>query len=199
MTLHDLHGIARTDLPVGALREHLRLNTGFTDDTLQDGVLESALRAAIAAIEARTGKVLFARVFRWVIRAWRNPSRQPLPVAPVTEVTTLSVLARNGDVVGGGLGDVVLVEDAQRPVLAAAVTSLPPIPMHGQVEIGFVAGFSPDWAHMPADLRQAVLLLAAYYYEGRGEIAVEDGNMPFGVSGLIGPYRTVRILGGASA
>jgi len=199
MKLVDLTGIPSADLPLNAFREHLRLGTGFADDTLQDPVLESALRAAVAAIEARTGKVLFRRPFRWVLPGWRNPERQPLPVAPVTEVTSLSVLARNGDVVGGGLADVVLVEDTQRPILVAAVSCLPPIPVNGVVEIGFDAGFSVDWAGMPPDLAQAVLMLAAHYYEVRHEEPVNDGNMPFGVANLIAPYRTVRVLGGAPA
>ena len=45
-------------LPVAALREHLRLGTGFeiADDTAEDMALAGFLRAAIATIEARTGK-----------------------------------------------------------------------------------------------------------------------------------------------
>jgi len=46
-------------LPIAAFREHLRMGTGFAEDTLQDGLLERHLRAALAAIEARTGKILF--------------------------------------------------------------------------------------------------------------------------------------------
>lgn len=199
MRLVDLTGIATPDLPIQAMREHLRLGTGFADETLQDGVVEGALRAAIAAIEARTGKVMFQRSFRLILAAWRNPHRQPLPVAPVGAVTSLSVIARNGDVVGGGLGDVVLVEDAQRPALAPNRSSLPTIPVNGSVEIGLEAGYSPTWGGMPADLAQATLLLAGHFYEVRHEGQSDDGNMPFGVASLIAPYRTVRILGGASA
>lgn len=199
MKLVDLNGITAADLPVAELREHLRFGSGFADDTLQDGLLARALKAAIAAIEARTGKVLFRRSFRWSVGSWRSPCRQPLPVAPVTALLTLSVLARNGDVVGGGLADAVLLEDPQRPVIEAAGTSLPTIPVHGSAEIGFEAGFSPDWAGMPSDLAQAVILLAAHFYESRDEAHADDGNMPFGVASLIGRYRTVRILGGAPA
>ncbi len=45
------------------LREHLRLGTGFGEDGLQDPVLAGFLRAALAAIEGRTGKALIARDF----------------------------------------------------------------------------------------------------------------------------------------
>ena len=50
-------------LPVEAFRMHLRLGTGFAQDGLQDPVLRSFLRAAMAAVEARTGKVLIIRRF----------------------------------------------------------------------------------------------------------------------------------------
>ena len=39
-------------LPVAQLKDHMRLGSGFSDDGLQDTVLETYLRAAIAAIEA---------------------------------------------------------------------------------------------------------------------------------------------------
>ncbi len=54
-------------LPVQALKDHLRLGSGFGDDGMQDGLIESYLRAAIAAIEGRIGKALIARQFRWRI------------------------------------------------------------------------------------------------------------------------------------
>ena len=44
-------------LPVEDFKAHLRLGTGFGPETLQDEVLAGFLRAAISAIEARTGKI----------------------------------------------------------------------------------------------------------------------------------------------
>jgi uncharacterized phiE125 gp8 family phage protein len=61
------------------------------------------------------------------------------------------------------------------------------------------AGYAPDWAGLPADLGQAVLLLAAHYYEYRHETALGDGCMPFGVTSLIERYRTVRLMAGGGA
>lgn len=196
MKLVDLTGIATIDLPIAAFRSHLRLGTGFADDALQDPVLEAALRAALAAIEGRTGKVLIERSFRWVVSAWRCPSVQALPVAPVTAVTSVVTVSRSGDVTAASLAEVVLEEDLHRPQLRAAGRALPAIPVHGVAEVTFTAGFSPTWAGLPADLAQAVLLLAAHFYELRHEDPGSDGNMPYGVSSLIERYRTVRILGG---
>jgi len=199
MKLVDLTGIAAAELPLAELRAHLRLGTGFADDTAQDAVLEPALRAALAAIEGRTGKVILERSFRWSIRHWRSRDRQALPVAPVTALTAVSVVARNGDVTAVALDDLVLEEDPHRPALLAVRACLPAIPLHGQAEVTFVAGFAPLWSGLPADLAQAVLRLAAHYYESRHEEPSGDGNMPLGVTSLIERYRTVRVLGGTAA
>ncbi len=81
-------------LPVAQFKDHLRLGTGFADDGVQDNVLESYLRAAMAAIEARTGKILITRSFTWTLTAWRDLSTQALPVGPVSAITQLTITDR---------------------------------------------------------------------------------------------------------
>ena len=63
MMLTEMTTVPGAALPVQAFKDHLRLGTGFSDDGMQDGLIEAYLRAAIAAIEGRIGKVLIAR--RW--------------------------------------------------------------------------------------------------------------------------------------
>ena len=199
MKLVELAPVPVFDLPIAQLREYLRLGTGFADDTLQDTVLEAALRGALDAIEARTGKVIFERPFRWTVSAWRSPAVQALPMAPVTAITAVSLISPTGGVPPVQLSDLVLEEDTHRPLLHPAGMSLPMIPVRGRAEVTFNAGFGATWAEIPADLSQAVLLLAAHFYDTRHEGSLHDGNMPFGVCTLIERYRTVRILGGAGA
>ncbi len=184
-------------LPVQGLKDHLRLATGFAAGTgVQDGLLESHLRAALAVIEARTGKALLARRFRLELARWREVSGQALPVAPVSAV--ISVGLRDGAGVLTALPATRwrLMQDIHRPRLAAAGVSLPEVPEGGKVEITFDAGFGADWAGVPADLAQAVLLLAAEFHERRHEGAGGPQGLPFGVQVLIERWRTVRVLGG---
>ncbi|MFV0244904.1 MAG: hypothetical protein ACK5IB_07795 [Qingshengfaniella sp.] len=197
MMLVELTDIPSQDLPIAAFRDHLRLPTGFGDDSLQDGVLEASLRAAIAAIEARTGKVLFQRDFRWSLTAWRTTRQQALPVAPVQALTGLKMLSRAGEETVIDADRVRLVRDAQRPMLCASGAMLPGIPSGGSVEVSFSAGYGAGWDDLPADLRQAVFLLAARYYELRHDEPMGGGAMPFGVTALIERYRTIRVLGSA--
>lgn len=196
MMLMETTPVPPEAIPVAQFKEHLRLGTGFSGDDVQDGVLAGFLRAAIAAIEARTGKILIEREFSWEIGAWRDPRAQALPVAPVSAVTEVVLVGENGDESPVAPGWWRLVPDMQRPVLAARGTMLPPVPQGGSVRIGFLAGFGPEFGDLPADLAQAVMLLAAHYHEYRHEMALGPGCMPFGVSALIERYRTVRLFGG---
>ncbi|MGB8815147.1 MAG: hypothetical protein WCC57_18355 [Paracoccaceae bacterium] len=186
-------------LPVQAMKDHLRLGTGFADDGMQDGLIVSYLRAAMAAIEGRIGKVLIARRFKWSLEDWRNGAEQALPVAPVSAVVSVTLVD------GAAVSTVVdparyrLVQDTHRPKLAAAAAMLPLVPVSGRVEVVFDAGFGAAWAAVPADLAQAVMLLAAEYYERRHDAGVREGGLPFGVVALIERWRTVRVLGGGAA
>lgn len=185
-------------LPVAEFKDHLRLGTGFTDDGVQDSVLEGTLRAAIAAIEGRTGKVLIARSYVWTLTAWRSPARQLLPVAPVASVDEIRTIDAQGNALTVDPQRTRVAPDSQRPALLAAQSSLPAIPRGGTAEIRFTAGYGASWSELPPDLGQAVLLLAAHFYEHRSVLSDQATPMPFGVSLLIDRYRTVRLFGEAA-
>lgn len=199
MMLMEETEVAQAALPLAAFRAHLRQGTGFAEDGLQDVVLESFLRAAMSAIEARTGKILLKRDFRLTLASWRDATGQAMPVAPVDAVTGVAVLDRDGveRVVDPALYR--LERDSQRPRLVPVAALLPVVPQGGSVVIAFQAGMGADFDALPADMRQAVMLLAAHYYEYRDETGLSAGCMPFGVTSLIERYRTVRLLGGGAA
>ncbi len=180
-------------LPVGAFKAHLRLSSGFDQDDAHDAVLKSFLRAALAAVEARTGKVLITRSFSWSLTFWRDATAQPLPVAPVEAVTRVALVARDGLPQEVDAARYWLERDSQQPKLRSAGASLPAIPSAGAALIEFDAGYGADWNGLPADLRQAVLMLAAHYYEYRNDTGLSEGCMPFGVSSLIERYKPIRM------
>lgn len=198
MILIEDSPVALAALPVEKFKAHLRLGTGFSDGDLQDAVLEGFLRAAIGAIEARTGKALIERAFTWKLSAWRDQTGQSMPIAPVTGVTGVVMRAA-----GGGESDVDaaaywLEESAVRPVLRPVGALLPAIPAGGSLVVRFTAGMAEEWGGLPADLGQAVLLLAAHYHEYRHETALGEGCMPFGVTSLIERYRSMRLFMGSA-
>lgn len=198
MMLSEVTPVPTAALPVAEFKDHLRLGTGFADDGAQDALVESYLRAALAAVEGRIGKALMSRDYLLELNAWRWPETQALPVAPVAAVLSLTVKDRDGT---PDLIDPVryrLERDAHRPRIVAAGALLPGIPVGGIAEVVFTAGFGTAWADVPVDLAQAVFLLAAQYHENRHEAGAQMA-MPFGVMALIERWRTVRVLGGGTA
>ncbi|MEM8786762.1 MAG: hypothetical protein AAGE76_00715 [Pseudomonadota bacterium] len=180
-------------LPVRAFADHLRLGSGFADDGSQDPVLIAFLRAAMAAIEGRTGKIVLERDFSWELTRWFSLDRQGLPVGPVSAVREVALVQADGTATVVDPSAYTLRKDVYRPELRAA--ALPTIPTGGTVRISFTAGFGASWEAIPPDLAQAVFLLAASNYEGRAEAAGRGATMPFGVLSLIERYKTVRLLG----
>lgn len=184
-------------LPVDEFKAHLRVGSGFDTDTLQDEVLQGFLRASMAAIEARTGKMLLERNFSWNLTMWRDVSAQTLPVAPVQVISGLELVERDGNRLPVDAELYWLEQDQSRPRVRSVGASLPTIPTAGSIVVSFDAGFGAAWADIPADLRQAVMLLAAHYYEYRDETGLSDGCMPFGVTSLIQRYKPLRLGAGA--
>ncbi|MBM1309793.1 phage head-tail connector protein [Sulfitobacter mediterraneus] len=197
MMLIEETPVADAALPVEAFKAHLRLGSGFGQDGLQDVVLVSFLRAALAAIEARTGKALFTRGFVWTVNHWRDDAAQPLPIAPVTGLTDVTVIAGNGTEIAVGPAHYWLERDMHRPRLRSTGSALPGIPEGGSVRMRFDAGMGAEWSDVPPDLQQAVVMLAAHYYEYRNDTGLSEGCMPFGVSSLIERYKIIRIGAGA--
>jgi len=199
MMLVELTTVPSQALPVTEFRRHLRMGTGFGEDSLQDAVLENLLKASLAAIEGRTGKALLSRRFVWTLTSWRDPATAKLPVAPVNSITALRLIGRSGGETVIEPAAYRLVRDMHRPLLQATSLVLPTIPTGGVAEVEFDAGYGASWADIPTDLGHAVLLLAAHYYEHRNDSSSDrTASIPFGVGALIERYRGLRVgRGGA--
>ncbi|MEM7470040.1 MAG: hypothetical protein AAF340_01725 [Pseudomonadota bacterium] len=195
MVLVELTSVDLSDLPMDAFKAHLQLGTGFADDSVQDEVLESYIRAAMAAIEARIGKMLLSRDVIWELSAWSSLSVQSLPVAPVSAVNAVTIVSDAGAETPVEPTHYTLRKDTHRPQLKAAGSVLPTIPSNGVSRISFTAGFGPSWLDVPPDLREAVFLLAAHYYENRRDQNGSSGLMPFGVMALLEAHRNIRVFG----
>lgn len=191
MYLVEQSGLSAAALPISDLRAHLRLGTGFADDAVQDPVLEWSLRAAMAQIEAATGKALLTRDFSVTVPAWREIGRQVLPRAPLEAVTEIAVIDGKAGRKVLGLDTVHVRHDAHRPAIVAKGFTLPTIPAGGRAEIAFRAGYAASWSELPGDLSFAVLSLAGALYEERAH----PGQIPAGVRSLIAPYRQPRLWG----
>ncbi|MEM1065224.1 MAG: head-tail connector protein [Pseudomonadota bacterium] len=195
MVLVEQTEVPSAALPVTTFRNHLRLGTGFSDDAIQDELLEEHLRAAMATIEARTGKILIQRSFSWRVTAWRDLAKEYLPVAPVSQLTRFAIIEGDDSETVIDPGRYRLVPDTHRPAVASTGFLFPILPVGGVAEITFDAGFGSTWTEVPRPVSQAVMMLAGHYYSNR--TAVGDGKiLPEGVDALIASFRPVRLWRG---
>jgi uncharacterized phiE125 gp8 family phage protein len=134
-----------------------------------------------------------ARGFLMVLDEWQSPEGQRFPIAPLRAVTEVAVVDVYGQASVVDPADYRLRPDSFEPMLRPRRSCLPRVPEGGSVELRFEAGFGADFAAVPDDLKQAVMLLAAHYYEYRDETGLSEGCMPFGVTSLISRYRPVRM------
>ncbi len=191
MILEELTTPTVAKLPIREFGEHLKTGSGFSDDGSEDAALELYLRAAMAAIEARIGKILLTRQMALRLTRWSGGRVQVLPVAPVSAINDVTLYDATGTATPVDSAQYRLERDARTPKLVATGALLPVIARDGAVVVGFEAGYG-TWAKVPADLRQAMLLLAASYYENRSGEGRVNG-MPFGVMALLESHRAIRI------
>lgn len=193
MMVSETTQVADEALPAERFRQHLRLGSGFSTAELQDPLLTSFLRAALAAIEGRTGKVLLSREFEMRADDWSGDVI--LPVVPVSEVVSLVTYDDSGAETTVDVSGFRLAEERGYVVVKSPRVG---VPSGGSAVLRVRAGMAAAFDALPDDLAQAVLLLAAHYYENRHETALGSGCMPFGVTALIERYRTFRVSLGAA-
>lgn len=165
MTFTELVSVNSADLPLDPLKAHLRLPDGFPDDASVAPRLEQSLRAALEAVEARTGKALYRRAFQWELSDWGLQDRVTIPIAPVVSLDDVTLLDPDAGGVGQPVGDFLVVTDIHKPALLPKGNRFPSLPKGGSVRLTLTAGFGANWSEVPSDLAEAVLILAAANFD----------------------------------
>ena len=98
---------------------------------------------------------------------WRDVTGQVLLIAPVRAVTQIALVDAFGAGTVVDAARYALVADGDAPKVVPMGQCLPAIPEHGSAELRFQAGMAEAFGDLPADLAQAVMLLAGHYYEYR--------------------------------
>lgn len=193
MLLKELSPPALNPVPIRELGAHLRLAQGFTDDGSEDALLELYLRNATSVIETRCARALIARPFLLQVDRWDRHGHLYLPVGPVALIDSIDLITPTATI-SLDTSDWALVPGSQRQrVTGPGGVALPALSGGMVAELAFTAGYGPGWNQVPDDLRQAVLLLAAHFYENRGGEAAAEGGMPHGLTALLERHRPVRL------
>ena len=193
MLLKEVSPAATNPVPVRELAAHLRLSHGFVDDGAEDGLLELYLRNATAVVERRTSQALIERPYLVQTACWDRHGHFHLPIGPVAEIDQIRFVGPGSEIVLQEEDWSLAPGHVRQKLTAASGGPLWPLPRGAVAELSFSAGYGLSWNDVPDDLRQAVTLLAAHYYENRfGEIQASDG-MPYGVLSIVEQHRPARI------
>jgi uncharacterized phiE125 gp8 family phage protein len=173
---------------VAELRAQVRLV-----HTQEDALLEHYIKAARQHVEGLTRRALITQTLRVILDAWPAGRAVRLPVGPVQDVLSVSLLGGDGVPQPLSPGEWRFYRGSEPGSLRAQPGAGPAEPVNG-IEIEFVAGYGEDGSSVPGPLRQAILLLAAHWYENR-EASVDFGNgtMPQALDRLLSTYRLVLL------
>lgn len=167
-----------------ALAEHLRLPHA-APETDQTTELTALIRAATTAIERRLDVALIAQSWLWRIAELSAA----FPLSPVMAVQSVTLVSPSGT--RTPWTGWTLLQGPPHPRFAAS--SFPILTADSHAEIAFTAGYGETADAIPEDIRHAVTLLAAHFYENREATTDSRDLLPLGVASLLAPYRTIRL------
>lgn len=170
-------------------RQFLRL-----DQTDEDALLATLITAARLMIEAASGRCLIEQPWRIVLDRWPASGEIRLPLSPLLRIDAARVYDVLGSAQAVATASLTLDKAADPPVIRLT-GEVPEIGRaHGAIEIDVAAGYGATAAAVPAPLRQAVLRLAARWFEQRGDVAGRDAQaLPATIAALVAPFRRGRL------
>jgi uncharacterized phiE125 gp8 family phage protein len=192
MTSYLLAGPAEEPLTLAETKAYLRL-----DDEAEDTLVTTLITAARLHVEGVTGRALLAQSWRLVLDRWPESRIVKLPVAPLISLTAIT--AYDGDGTGHDIALAqFLPETAVAPaqlMLPQTIAGMPALRERMGLEIDYVAGFGSEASDVPADIRQALLRLVAYWFEHRDAVIVAGSGaiVPHGFDRALTPYRQVLL------
>lgn len=152
------------------------------DGSDDDPALARMIEAAAGLAEEFTGQLLVARAVVETVAAataWHRLLARPVAsieaVAAGDPPAALDAAGYGIDIDASGDGWV------RVPGLGCRATA----------SVSYQAGLAPDWASLPAPIRQGVLRLVAHLYTSRDR--ADDAGPPAAVAALWRPYRRMRL------
>ncbi|MEM8663858.1 MAG: head-tail connector protein [Pseudomonadota bacterium] len=165
------------------------------DGSAEDAQVDALIKAARTEVENRTGRALMAQGWRIVRDGVPAGGVVRLAPAPVISVDAVTVYAADGtpEVVPASEYQADLASAPGRLKFAAGRV-WGARAMNG-LEVDITCGYGAA-ADVPAPLKQAILMLVAYWFEQREAAAVGGvaGPVANGLAALIAPYRMPRFL-----
>jgi uncharacterized phiE125 gp8 family phage protein len=160
-------------------------------DPDQDAIIVGYIRAAVDYIEQTSGLRLIDQTWAYSTDGWSSWNGYiRLPIAPVQSITEITYLDTTGAPTVLPPGNYAF--RGERITLSPGATWPAALIGLDIVTITFLVGYGPDHNYVPESLRQAIQMLAGYWFAQRE--AASSGpdalvaNVPFGVTEILDGY-----------
>lgn len=187
MISYLLAGPAEEPVSLADAKAYLRV-----DDGAEDALITTLCSAARLHVEGVTGRAMIFQSWRLVLDAWPTERSIGLPVGPVESLTAITVFDEDDEAHELDLAPFSV--QAWRLMLPRMIDA-PAVRERLGLEVDYVAGHGADAAAVPADLKQACLVLVGYWFENRDAVIVAGSGavVPAGFDRLVSPYRRMSL------
>ena len=163
------------------------------DGTAEDELISALITSARLVVEAHTRLLFVTQTWRALYDNWPSGEAIQIPLAPLLSLDSVKVYDAAG--VGSIIPAASYVLDYSPMGARMAFLTTPPAPGRklAGIELQMILGFGPAAADVPPTLRQAIKMLAARWFENRGDALADSTNIPGEIAALIKPFRRVRL------
>ena len=207
---------AKLPVTMDEVRAHLRIDATDIDE---EAPMAADLRAATNQAELYLSQSLITQTWTLFRDSWPTTARSKgdawwdgvrqgaisslfsggremeLPKWPLISVTHIKTYD-DDDTATTFAASKYFVDTTSRPgriVLREAAAAPAPTRVANGVEVQYVAGYGPDYADVPEDIRQGILRMIAYLYENRGECSEDQAMDKSGAAVLWARHRILRV------
>ncbi len=190
MTPILLAGPAAEPVSLAEAKAWMRIDADDEDDLV--GALVTSARLIV---ESATRRLLMTQSWRLSLDGWPRGNVVRVPLAPFQSLAGLQIYDSAGAARPVAASSYTL--DAAPDAARILFTAAPPAPgaAAGGIAIDVVVGYGDRPRDVPAPLRQAILALAARWFEDRGDVAspLAREPLPASVAAMIAPWRRPRL------
>lgn len=156
------------------------------DHDADDTLIASLVKAASEKGESLARRAFITQTLEMTVDEWPTDSILTVLRPPLQSVTSVKYTDENGVEAEWTDYSVDIKGEPGRIIFH----SLPSVSLleSGGITIRFVAGYGPNDTDVPEPIKQAILQLVAYWYEGRG---VGGGDVPGGIRDQFIAHRVV--------
>ena len=192
MALQLRTGPASEPVSLADTKSFLRID-GADDDIL----VSSLITAARIYIETTTAKILLLQNWSLFKDKWPSSGVLHLPLSPVQSIDEVRLynLDESHSVLDVSEYAKDLISTQPRIKLLSQHLSQSPSAPLNHIEVQFTAGFGAAESDVPADLRQALLMLAAHWYEQREPVGFGSSfnEIPLSISAVLEKYKAFKV------